>query len=129
MRMLPHGYRLCVFASGSLITDIFICWILISVSCLHFGQNRGKCSSIVSSRILRRVLLLQTGQYIHSARFIFIYHRPLCFAFFFSCRKINCRSASASFCSLLRVFRSILFCSCWSFSACCALVPIPLSCN
>ena len=40
----PHqlmGYRLCVFASGSLITDIFSCFTLIKVSCLHFGQYRG----------------------------------------------------------------------------------------
>ena len=59
------GYRLCVFASGSLITDIFSCFTLISVSCLHFGQNNGKFSSIVSSRILIRVLLLQAGHNIH----------------------------------------------------------------
>ena len=29
---------------------------VIMVSCLHFGQNRGKFSSIVSSRIFNRVL-------------------------------------------------------------------------
>ncbi len=33
------GYRLCVLASGSLITDIFSFRIFISVSCLHFGQT------------------------------------------------------------------------------------------
>lgn len=59
------GYRLCVLASGSLITNIFNCLTLIRVSCLHFGQNRGKFSSIVSSRIFNRVLLPQTGHIIH----------------------------------------------------------------
>ena len=54
-------YRLCVFASGSLITDIFNCFTLISVSCLHFGQNSGKFSSTVSLRIFTRVLLPQVG--------------------------------------------------------------------
>ena len=61
-------YRLCVCASGSWITDILMCFTLISVSCLHFGQNNGKFSSTVSSRNLIRVLLLQTG---HSSHFIF----------------------------------------------------------
>ena len=59
-------YRLCVCASGSLITDILSCFTLISVSCLHFGQNSGKCSSTVSSLIFKRVLLLQIGQSTHS---------------------------------------------------------------
>ena len=63
-------YRLCVFASGSLITDIFNCFTLISVSCLHFGQNSGKFSSTVSLRILIRVLLLQIGHNIKSVCFI-----------------------------------------------------------
>ncbi len=31
-------YRLCVFASGSLITDILNCLRFITASCLHFGQ-------------------------------------------------------------------------------------------
>ena len=62
------GYRLCVYASGSLITDILSCFTLISVSCLHFGQNSGKCSSTVSSRNLIRVLFLQIG---HNSHFIF----------------------------------------------------------
>ena len=44
-----HCYRLCVLASGSLITDVFNCRILISVSCLHFGQNSGKFNNTVSS--------------------------------------------------------------------------------
>ena len=60
-----HGYRLCVLASGSLITDVFNCRTLIKISCLHFGQNNGKFSSIVSSRIFNRVLFLQTGHNIH----------------------------------------------------------------
>lgn len=59
-------YRLCVLASGSLITDIFSCFTLITVSCLHFGQNSGKFSSTVSTPILTLVLLPQTGHNIHS---------------------------------------------------------------
>ena len=62
-------YRLCVCASGSWITDILMCFTLISVSCLHFGQNNGKFSSTVSSRNLIRVLLLQTG---HSSQCVSI---------------------------------------------------------
>ena len=58
---LAAGYRLCVCASGSLITDIFSCFTLISVSCLHFGQNSGKFSSTVSLRIFTRVLFPQVG--------------------------------------------------------------------
>lgn len=60
-----HGYRLCVLVSGSLITDVFNCRTLIKVSCLHFGQNKGKFSSTVSSRIFNRILFLQTGHNIH----------------------------------------------------------------
>jgi len=59
-------YRLCILVSGSLIIDIFNCFTLIMVSCLHLGQNSGKFSSTVSSRILRRVLFPQTGHKIHS---------------------------------------------------------------
>ena len=58
-------YRLCVCASGSLITEILNCVTLISVSCLHFGQKRGKFSSTVSSRIFNLVLLWQIGQNAH----------------------------------------------------------------
>ena len=58
------NYRLCVYASGSLITDIFSCCTAMTVSCLHFGQNKGKFSSTVSSRIFMRVLFLHIGQYI-----------------------------------------------------------------
>ena len=60
------SYRLCVLASGSLITDIFCCFTLISVSCLHFGQNNGKFSSTVSLRIFTRVLLPQVGHRSHA---------------------------------------------------------------
>jgi hypothetical protein len=59
-------YRLCVLASGSLVTDIFNCFTLIIVSCLHLGQKSGKFSSTVSSRTLTLVLLPQTGHNIHS---------------------------------------------------------------
>ena len=63
-------YRLCVFrlrasASGSLIIDIFSFSTFTIVSCLHFGQNSGKCISTVSARIRVRVLLLQTGHNSH----------------------------------------------------------------
>ena len=60
------GYRLCVYASGSLITDVCSSLTLISVSCLHLGQNKGKFSSTVSGRIFVRVLLLHTGHITHS---------------------------------------------------------------
>ena len=70
----PRGnravYWLCVFASGSLCISIFSCFTLISVSCLHFGQNRGKFFNSVSSRIFSLVLFLQTGHKINSVSFI-----------------------------------------------------------
>ena len=62
------GYRLCVYASGSMITDVLKCFTLITVSRLHLGQYRGKFSSTVSGRTLIRVLLLQIG---HSTHFSF----------------------------------------------------------
>ena len=58
-------YRLCVNASGSVITEIFKFFTLIRFSCLHFGQYSGKFFISVSSRILNRVLLLHTGHKIH----------------------------------------------------------------
>lgn len=67
---VPICYRLCVCASGSLITDIFSCFTFISVSCLHFGQNNGKFSSIVSPRIFTRVLLPHTGHNNHCSAII-----------------------------------------------------------
>ena len=65
-------HRLCVCASGSLTTDIFICWTLVSVSCLHFGQNKGKFSSTVSSRNLNLVLFPHTGHNNHFSCFMLI---------------------------------------------------------
>ena len=59
-------YRLCVCASGSLITVVFRCFTLIKVSCLHLGQNSGKYFSSVSPRIFSLVLFPQTGQRNHS---------------------------------------------------------------
>ena len=56
------GYRLCVYASGSVITVIFRVSALIKVSLLHLGQNSGKFISTVSLRSIVRVLPLQTGQ-------------------------------------------------------------------
>ena len=61
-----RGYRLCVYASGALITEMFCCLALINVSFLHFGQNRGKFSNTVFSRILVRVLLPHIGHSTHS---------------------------------------------------------------
>ena len=63
-------YRLCVCASGSLITDIFSCRAEINVSCLHLGQYNGKFSRTVSSRIFNRVLQPQTGHKTHCSSFI-----------------------------------------------------------
>ena len=59
------GYWLCVVASGSLITIILNCCTLINVSFLHFGQNSGKFSRIVSLRSFNRVLLLHSGHNTH----------------------------------------------------------------
>ncbi len=54
-------YRLCVSASGSLITVIFSFCTFTMLSCLHLGQKRGKFFSSVSSLTIIRVLLLHTG--------------------------------------------------------------------
>ena len=63
--VFPRCYRLCVLASGSWMMDRFICRMSTSVSCLHFGQNRGKFFNSVSARTFNRVLLLQTGHKTH----------------------------------------------------------------
>ena len=65
IRFISCDYRLCVNASGSVITEIFKFFTLIRFSCLHFGQYSGKFFISVSSRILNRVLLLHTGHKIH----------------------------------------------------------------
>ncbi len=44
--------------------------MLISVSCLHFGQNKEKFSSTASSCILSRVLLPHIGHGNHLHSFI-----------------------------------------------------------
>ena len=69
-----RGYRLCVYASGSVITVVLNCFTLIIISRLHFGQYSGKFSSTVLSQILILVLLLQLGHNSHSVFFI------LCFS-------------------------------------------------
>ena len=66
IRFISCDYRLCVNASGSVITKILNFSTLIKVSCLHLGQNKGKFFSSVSNRSLIRVLLLQTGHSSHS---------------------------------------------------------------
>ena len=53
-------------ASGSSMTEIFILVTLITVSLLHFGQNKGKFLITVSIVILVLVLFLQTGHIIQS---------------------------------------------------------------
>ena len=63
--ILSQVHRLCVYASGSLMTATSCCCTEISVSCLHLGQYSGKFSNTVSSRILSWVLFLQTGHSIH----------------------------------------------------------------
>lgn len=65
IRFISCDYRLCVNASGSVITEIFRFFTLIRFSCLHFGQYSGKFFISVSSRILNRVLLLHIGHKIH----------------------------------------------------------------
>ena len=62
----PACYRLCVYASGSWITDIFSSLTLIKLSCLHLWQNKGKFFSSVSLRTLFLVLFPQIGHLIHS---------------------------------------------------------------
>ena len=57
-------HRLCVCASGSFITTTFNDFTLIKLSCLHFGQYRGKFLISVSSLIFMRVLFSHIGQYI-----------------------------------------------------------------
>lgn len=61
----PFAYRLCVCASDSFTIVIFKFCAVISVSCLHLGQYRGKFMSIVSPLIFKRVLLRHTGHNTH----------------------------------------------------------------
>ena len=63
---IPQVHRLCVYASGSLMIVSFDCWIFTTFSRLHFGQNSGKLSRIVSILICVRVLFPQTGHNTHS---------------------------------------------------------------
>ena len=49
-----------------------------SDTCLHFGQNKGKFSRIVSALSCMRVLLLHTGQYNHTRPDIKPPHFPVC---------------------------------------------------
>ena len=74
IRFISCDYRLCVNASGSVITVVLNCFTLIIISRLHFGQYSGKFSSTVLSQILILVLLLQLGHNSHSFFFI------LCFS-------------------------------------------------
>ena len=69
MSLFSHSYRLCVLASGSLITVIFSFCKFTKICCLHFGQNRGKFLRIVSFRTMILVLLWHIGQSSHSSVF------------------------------------------------------------
>ena len=62
---IAQVHRLCVYASGSVITVTFNCWTLIICSRLHFGQKSGNLYNSVSSLIFIRVLPLQQGHIIH----------------------------------------------------------------
>ena len=64
-RFISCCYRLCVYASGSLITVILNFVTFISDTCLHFGQNRGKFFNSVLYLICTLVLFPQTGQRIN----------------------------------------------------------------
>lgn len=56
--------RVLLISMLSIITTFsFLTWM--RASCLHFGQNSGKFSSIVSKRIFVRVLLPQVGHCTH----------------------------------------------------------------
>ena len=69
---LSQIHRLCNYASGSWWMTISWFLILISVSFLHFGQNKGKLINIVSGRIWVLVFCLQIGQITHSFSCIWI---------------------------------------------------------
>ena len=85
-------YRLCVYASGSLETDIFSCPMLIRVSCLHLGQNSGKFTRTVSSRILTLVLLLQKG---HNIQLSFLAFTGNCtLLVLFPLKEFHCNSCA-----------------------------------
>ena len=71
-------HRLCVCASGSLIIVILNSSTLISVSCLHFGQNNGRFVNVVSARTFNRVLDLHIGQYIHFVSFCIAHYLKCC---------------------------------------------------
>ena len=58
---ISQVHRLCVYASGSLMTVMCSFSASIKHSRLHFGQKSGKFSRMVSSRIFIRVLQLQAG--------------------------------------------------------------------
>ena len=64
-RFFSCCYRLCVYASGSLITVILNFVTFISDTCLHFGQNRGNFFNSVLYLICTLVLFPQTGQRIN----------------------------------------------------------------
>ena len=67
-------HRLCVCASGSLMTSICNFSARIKLSFLHLGQKRGKFINTVSSLIWFRVLCPQAGQSIHSVFIQYAFH-------------------------------------------------------
>ena len=76
---LTSNYRLCVFASGSLIIVVSNDLTLIKVSCLHLGQYKGKFINIVSLLIFILVLCLQIG---HNNQYFPPYYHLLTIKFF-----------------------------------------------
>ena len=71
----------CIYASGSSLRTIFSFTKLILVTALHFGQNRGKPTSVVSSRTLVLVFPLHTG---HGSQYSFRFVFDMTFSLFHS---------------------------------------------
>ena len=71
-------HRLCVCASGSLMTSICNFSARIKLSFLHLGQKRGKFINTVSSLIWFRVLCPQAGQSIHSVFIQYAFYLQSC---------------------------------------------------
>ena len=65
LTVITVSHWLCVCASGSFTIVNLSHRTSTRVSCLHFGQYSGKCTSIVSSRSFIRVFPLQMGHSSH----------------------------------------------------------------
>ena len=97
-------------------------------------QRKTACLFLITSRLISSNLISTYNEYSILDRFLSIYNNyntvyvylPLCFSFFFCCLSLYLKSFSSSNFCLLYSFLCITDCSCWSFNACCALVPIPV---